>query len=51
MVTDGTDFRLRIKGGQIGSEVFATKQEAIDYIYKMHKIMHPAEGKNYQPAQ
>ena len=50
IVTDGTDFRLRIRGGIIGSEVFSSKQEAIAYIYEMKKIMNPAAGKNYQTA-
>ncbi len=50
IVTDGTDFRLRLTGGNIGSEVFSTKQEAIDYIYKMKRIMNPGEGKDYQVA-
>jgi hypothetical protein len=50
VVTDSSDYRLQLAGGFVGSEVFPTKQAAIDYIYQMHKIMHPAEGKNYQPA-
>jgi len=50
VVTDGSDYRLQLEGGYIGTEVFATKQEAIDYIYQIHRISHPAEGKNYQPA-
>ncbi len=50
IVTDGNDFRLQPPGGMPGPEVFATKQEAIEYIRQTHKIMNPAEGKNYQPA-
>ncbi len=50
VVTDGSDYRLQLAGGYVGTEVFATKQKAIDYIYQIHKITHPAEGKNYQPA-
>jgi hypothetical protein len=50
IVTDGHDYRLQLEGGFIGSEVFATKTQAEEYVRQMHARLHPAEGKDYRPA-